>query len=77
MLKELLGHVLGENAPALDELREVPAAIVVHDDVDVVGVPRKVLQSDQKLSGIRISKCPCMSIDIVLLDSSYTCQGLS
>ena len=43
LLEELLGHVLGEDAPALDEPGEVPSAVVVHDDVDVVGVPREVL----------------------------------
>ena len=54
MLQELLGHVLCKNAPALDELREVPAAIVVHDDVDVVGVPCEVLQRVQELFDIEI-----------------------
>ena len=58
MLEELLGYILGENAPALDELREVPAAIVVHDDVDVVGVPCEVLQSVHELFDIEISKSP-------------------
>ena len=43
LLEELPGHVLGEDAPALDEPGEVPSAVVVHDDVDVVGVPREVL----------------------------------
>ena len=50
LLEELPGHVLGEDAPALDEPREVPSAVVVHDDVDVVGVPREVLQGVQQLN---------------------------
>ena len=57
-MEELLSYILCENAPALDELREVPAAIVVHDDVDVVGVPCEVLQSVHELFDIEISKSP-------------------
>ena len=46
MLEKLLDHVLGEDTSALDEPGEVPSAVVVHDDVDVVCVPREVLHFD-------------------------------